>query len=691
MAAQAIFELLSLDDARARHRALAAEIAAHDSAYHTHDAPTISDAAYDALRRELEGLEARFPELTKNTQVGGTTKEGFKKIRHTQRMLSLANVFDDEDVAAFLERIDQFLQRGGLEPLPFTAEPKIDGLSFSARYEHGALVYVATRGDGEEGEDVTANMCTIANFPKQLNGDVPAVLEVRGEAYMRKDAFLALNEARAAAGEALFANPRNAAAGSLRQLDVGITASRPLAYFAYGLGEVSAMPVTTQYELVQFLQQAGFVTNDLTTLVHGAAAMLAYTQDIGTQRGDLPYDIDGVVYKVNDLALQARLGFVGRAPRFATAHKFAAEQAETTLLAIDIQVGRTGSLTPVARLNPVNVGGVIVQNATLHNEDEIIRKDVRVGDHVIIQRAGDVIPQVVRVDEAKRPANSVPYHFPQTCPVCGSPAVREAGEVARRCTGGLVCSAQAVQRLKHFVSRGALDIDGLGDKQLEAFFEEGLIRAPADIFTLEVRDSEGLSRLKNREGYGEKSVAKLFAAIEKARVVSLRRFIYALGIRHVGEENAKLLAQHYQTVARMIEAMDSAAAGNEDALNDLLSVDGIGPKVVAALTEFFAHGEQRAMFNALLDQLRGAEEAAPASGGALAGKTVVFTGTLVGISRAEAKAQAEMAGAKVASSVSAKTSLVVAGADAGSKLAKARELNVEIIDEDTWLAMVKGA
>lgn len=691
MAAQASFDLITLADARARHSELSAEITQHDSAYHTHDAPTISDADYDSLRRELEMLEARFPELAKNIQVGGAIKEGFKKIRHTQRMLSLSNVFDDEDVAAFLERIDQFLQRDNAEPLAFTAEPKIDGLSFSARYENGALVYVATRGDGEEGEDVTANMCTIASFPKQLAGEVPAVLEVRGEAYMRKDAFLALNEARAAAGEPLFANPRNAAAGSLRQLDVSITASRPLAYFAYGVGEVSALPAATQYDLVQFLARAGFVTNEAMKQVSGREALLAYMHEIGAIRGDLPYDIDGVVYKVNDLALQARLGYVGRAPRFATAHKFAAEQAETTLLAINIQVGRTGTLTPVARLNPVNVGGVIVQNATLHNEDEIIRKDVRVGDHVIIQRAGDVIPQVVRVDEAKRDAASVPYQFPQTCPVCDSPAMRDIGEVARRCTGGLICSAQAVQRLKHFVSRSAFDIDGLGDKQLEAFFEEGLIRQPADIFTLEARDSEGLSRLKNREGYGEKSVAKLFAAIEKARDVSFRRFIYALGIRHVGEENAKLLAQHYQTISRMLDALGNAAAGDEDAAKDLLSVDGIGPKVAAALTEFFAHAEQRAMFDALLDQVRVAEEAAPAGGGALAGKTVVFTGTLIGISRAEAKAQAEMNGAKVGSSVSAKTSLVVAGADAGSKLAKARELNVEIIDEDTWLAMVKGA
>lgn len=683
--------IMTLDEARARHSELVGQIAQHDTAYHTHDAPKISDAAYDSLRRELDALEAQFPELGATVRIGSAVKDGFKKIRHRQRMLSLSNVFNDDDLHAFLERIDQFLQRGaGAVPLAFTAEPKIDGLSFSARYEGGDLVYVATRGDGDEGEDVTANMCTIANFPRLLAAGAPEVLEVRGEVYMRKDAFLALNEARAAAGEAVFANPRNAAAGSLRQLDVGITASRPLAYFAYGLGEVSMPPATTQYELMSFLKTMGFATNDLTARVTSAEAMRAYTHEIGAQRGDLPYDIDGVVYKLDDLALQARLGFVGRAPRFATAHKFAAEQAETTLLAIDIQVGRTGALTPVARLAPVNVGGVIVQNATLHNEDEILRKDIRVGDHVIIQRAGDVIPQVVRVDETKRQSDAVRYLFPQACPVCHSPAVREAGEVARRCTGGLSCAAQAVQRLKHLVSRAAFDIDGLGDKQLEAFFDEGLIRTPADIFTLQARDAEGLSRLKNREGYGEKSVTKLFSAIEKARHISLRRFIYALGIRHVGEENAKLLAQHYQHIDRMVEALTRIAAQDAEAQADILSVDGIGPKVVQALVEFFSHAEQRALFDGLREQLHIAEEEVAASGGALSGKTVVFTGTLTRISRAEAKAQAEGAGAKVASSVSAKTSIVVAGSDAGSKLNKARELGVEVIDEDAWLAMLKG-
>ncbi len=688
---------MSVPEMRLRIRALEEEIARHDEAYHTHDAPVISDADYDALRRELDALYAAHPEAqvadSAHQRVGAKAADGFQKIRHSVRMLSLSNVFDEEDVRAFLERIDHFLGRAdSAAPLVFTAEPKIDGLSFSARYEKGALVYVATRGDGEVGEDVTANMCTIADFPRHLRGDqVPEILEVRGEVYMRKDDFLALNKARAASGDAQFANPRNAAAGSLRQLDPAITATRALSYFAYGVGDVRGASIRTQRELVQLLDACGLITNPRMQSVHGAEAMCEYTRALEAERGDLSYDIDGVVYKIDDLALQARLGFVGRAPRFAVAHKFAAEQAETTLLAIDIQVGRTGTLTPVARLSPVNVGGVMVQNATLHNEDEILRKDIRVGDHVIVQRAGDVIPQIVRVDSGKRKPDTVLYDFPQHCPVCGSVAVREEGEAARRCTGGLSCRAQMVQRLKHLVSRSALDIDGLGDKQLESLFDDGIIAAPADIFTLAARDADGLTRLKHREGYGEKSVTNLFAAIENARRVGLRKLIYALGIRHIGEENAKLLAQHFMRWESFHDACVRLAQGDETVRAELEAMDGIGPKIIHSLKECFAHDTQRQMIEALVRVLEVQAENPPQTGGVFAGKTVVFTGTLHHISRAEAKARAEAAGAKVASSVSAKTSLVIAGEDAGSKLSKARALGVETMDEAAFIAQLGEA
>lgn len=684
-------------DVRERCAELAAQIRLHNAAYHTHDAPVISDAEYDALRRDLESLlhahaylKPEFADVL--SAVGAAPLAGFAKVRHAQRMLSLANVFNRDDVMAFITRIDNFLQRDSSSgSIEVTAEPKIDGLSFSARYEHGKLKYVATRGDGEEGEDITPNMCTISSFPRSLEAqNVPAVFEVRGEVYMRKDDFLALNKAREAAKESLFANPRNAAAGSIRQLDVRVTASRPLSYFAYAVGEVSDWPVTTQAGLVEILARYGFVVNTHMRTLHGLDAMLAYTQAMEEMRADLPYDIDGVVYKLNDLKLQERLGYVGRTPRFAAAHKFAAEQAETTLLSIDIQVGRTGALTPVARLKPVGVGGVLVQNATLHNEDEIIRKDIRVGDHVVVQRAGDVIPQVVKVVLEKRLVESSPYHFPTVCPVCSSPAVREEGEAVRRCTGGLLCNAQLLQRMKHLVSRSALDIDGLGDKQLESFFNEGLITSPAEIFTLEARDLQGITRLKHREGYGERSVANLFASITRARDVSLARLIYALGIRYVGEETAKILAQHCVSYQRFRSLAESIAQADANAHNELLAIDGIGPKVVHAIAECFSHPDQRRVIDALTAELHIADEAPAASGGMLEGKTVVFTGTLASISRAEAKVRAESLGAKVASAVSAKTSFVVAGEDAGSKLKKAHELGVAILSEQEWLDMVKG-
>lgn len=682
--------------ARARHEALSREILHHNQLYYQEDSPEISDAAYDALRAELVALEEKFPELKKgqassaSDMVGAAPKRGFQKIRHSERMLSLGNVFSVEDLEDFLERIDNFLMRpDDADFLPFTAEPKIDGLSFSARYEQGTLVYVATRGDGETGENVTENMKTIASFPQNISHSrLPDIFEVRGEVYMRKEDFLALNATREAAGEALFANPRNAAAGSLRQLDATITAARPLAYFAYALGATSAAVADTQTGLVAFLSALGFQVNHEMRACHNLQDMLAYTDALYEKRADLSYDIDGVVYKLDDLALQQRLGFVGREPRFAVAHKFPAEQAETTILAIDIQVGRTGALTPVARLQPVNVGGVLVQNATLHNEDEIQRKDIRIGDHVIIQRAGDVIPQVVKSLEEKRKGQLPVFIFPHICPVCGSPALREEGEVARRCTGGLSCQAQVVERLKHFVSRNAMDIDGLGDKQLEAFYAEGLIRSFADIFTLQRRDQENISKLKNRSGYGEKSANNLFAAIDTARTRSLRRFLYALGIRYLGEETAKLLARHFISLDAFIQAMDALVANEPAAKENLLNIDGIGPKLVTALAEFFGHPAQRALFDAVLQELSITDEEAKVQSGVFAGKTLVFTGTLVNIGRKEAKQRAEALGAKVAGSVSAKTDYVVAGAQAGSKLKKAKELGVTVLSEEEWLAML---
>lgn len=681
-------EALPVQDRAAIAREIAAlseAIRAHDKRYYQEDAPSISDAEYDALRRRLEALESAHPELivpdSPTQKVGAMAVEAFGKVRHSKPMLSLANGFSEEDIAEFITRIRRFLELDETAPVALVAEPKIDGLSFSARYENGRLAVGATRGDGEEGENITTNLATL--LPAQLKG-APPILEVRGEVFMRKEDFLALNASRAAAGEPLFANPRNAAAGSLRQLDPSITAARKLSYFVYSWGETSAPLAETQFDAIAALSSYGFMTNTQTTVCHALADLMVYYRAIGEQRAQLAYDIDGIVYKVNRLDWQARLGQVARAPRWAIAHKFPAEQATTLVEAIDIQVGRTGALTPVARLTPVNVGGVMVSNATLHNEDEILRKDVRVGDTVIIQRAGDVIPQVVSMLAERRPAVSIPYQFPDRCPVCDAPAVREEGEVARRCTGGLTCQAQLVERLKHFVSRDALDIDGLGDKQIEAFYAEGLIRSPLDIFTLEVRDSEGLSRLKNREGWGEKSAANLFTGIERARDVSLARFIFALGIRHVGEGNAKLLARHYGTAEAWRAAMLMPHAREE-----LLAIDGVGAKVADALVQFFADPHHVALLDELFAVLRIAPYAAPAaSDSPVAGKTVVFTGTLEKIGRKEAKARAEALGAKVASSVSKKTDYVIAGSDAGSKLKDATALGVTVLSEDEWLTMI---
>ena len=670
---------------------LSAQLRAHDAAYYQKDAPVISDAAYDALRARLIALETQFPDLLRpdspTQKIGAAPVEAFGKIRHSVPMLSLANAFAREDVEEFFTRIRRFLELAAETSIALTCEPKIDGLSFTARYERGMLKQAATRGDGEVGEDITANIRTLQGFPERLRDGAPEVLEVRGEVYMSKSDFASLNATRAAADEPLFANPRNAAAGSLRQLDASITASRNLSYFVYGWGEVSAPLANTQMASVHRLGALGFHINPRMQQRDSVDGVMAYYEALGADRAGLDYDIDGVVYKVDRLDWQQRLGQVARAPRWAIAHKFPAEQAITVIESIDIQVGRTGALTPVARLTPVNVGGVMVSNATLHNEDEIARKDIRVGDTIVIQRAGDVIPQVVEVKVAARPANSQPYHFPQTCPICGAHAVREEGEVARRCTGGLTCEAQAVERIRHFVSRDALDIEGLGDKIIEAFYREGLVTSPVDLFTLEKRDAEGLSRIKNREGWGEKSATNLFANIERARHVGLARFIYALGIRHIGEGTGKLLAKQFVTAAAWSVAMQSPAAREE-----LLAIDGIGGKVADALIEFFSEPHNTQLLSEVLSYVTVASYEAPmAQHSKVAGKTVVFTGTLEKIGRKEAKTQAESLGAKVASSVSKKTDYVVAGADAGSKLKAATELGVQVLSENEWLELIGDA
>ena len=677
------------EDARAEHARLGAEIAEHDRRYHGEDAPTISDADYDALRRRYEALEAAHPELvdaaSRSKKVGAAPSEKFGKVKHAVPMLSLGNIFSDEEVGDFCARVRRFLGLPDDAPLAMTAEPKIDGLSCSLRYEHGDLIQAATRGDGFEGEDVTANVRKIPSIPQRLEG-APAVLEARGEVYMAHEDFRAFNERQRAAGKPLLANPRNAAAGSLRQLDPAVTAERPLRFFAYAWGELSAPVSDTQSGMIRAFAAMGLPTNPLTKLCHSAAEMLAVYRAVEERRASLGYDIDGVVYKVDDLALQQRLGFVSRAPRWATAHKFPAERATTVVEAIEIQVGRTGALTPVAKLKPVTVGGVVVSNATLHNEDEIARLGVRVGDTVEVQRAGDVIPQIIRVLEGK-PRGAAPYVFPHACPACGSAAVREIDEktgeadVVRRCTNRMSCPAQIVERLKHFCSRLAFDIEGLGDKQIELFHAEGLIKTPADIFTLQARDGREKPPLREWEGFGETSARNLFAAIHARRTIPFNRMLYALGIRHVGETNAIRLARHFKDPAAL-----AAAAQGPDFDAEIAGVDGLGPTVAESLREFFAEAHNRDALDALLAQITVTPMPAIAAGHPLAGKTVVFTGSLEKMTRDEAKALAERLGAKVSGSISAKTDLVVAGPGAGSKLAKARELGVETIDEDAWLA-----
>jgi DNA ligase (NAD+) len=687
-----------LAKARDEHERLAREVAAHDIAYHQQDAPTISDADYDALRRRLDSLESRFPELAESgvtRRVGAAPAEKFAKVRHKIPMLSLGNIFQPDEAEEFVARVRRFLGLGEDAPLAITAEPKIDGLSCSLRYEKGELVQAATRGDGFEGEDVTANVRTIQEIPHRLAGSPPEICEVRGEIYMTKSDFAALNERQAQAGKPPFANPRNSAAGSLRQLDPAITAQRPLHFFAYAWGEISEMPATTQHGMIEAFASYGFKTNPLTKLCGSERELLAQWRAIEEARATLPYDIDGVVYKVDDLDYQRRLGFVSRAPRWATAHKFAAEKATTILRDIEIQVGRTGALTPVAKLEPVTVGGVVVSNATLHNEDEIARKDVRIGDTVTVQRAGDVIPQVLGPVLDKRPKDAAPYVFPQICPACGSAALREIDakgemDVVRRCTGGLVCPAQAVERLKHFCSRNALDIEGLGDRQIELFHTEGLIMTPADIFTLEERDKRAVKKLKDREGFGETSVRNLFAAINARRNIAINRFIFALGIRHVGETNARRLARHFGAFEALREVGRAALDPASEARAELNAIEGVGDVVAEAVAEFFAENHNEVALDALLAEVTPQPMEAVQTSTPVAGKTIVFTGALERMTRDEAKAQAERLGAKVSGSVSKKTDLVVAGPGAGSKLTKAEEFGIEVITEDEWLSRVGG-
>ena len=689
-------EKLSISEAASELEWLANEIASHDRRYYLEDAPSVSDAQYDELRKRNATIEARFPDLVRpdspSHRIGAKPSDKFAKVIHSVPMLSLDNAFSDEDVVNFIARVRRFLGLSEGAELVLTAEPKIDGLSATLRYENGVFKQGATRGDGTEGEDITANLRTIKDVPLRLHGTAPKVVEVRGEVYMTHADFAALNRRQEKEGKPVFANPRNSAAGSVRQLDPAITASRPLHFFAYSWGETTALPASTQWDMLQAFQQRGFKVNPLTRRCRTINEALSFYREVEGKRANLGYDIDGVVYKVDELALQARLGLVSRSPRWAIAHKFAAEQAQTILQDIDIQVGRTGTLTPVAKLRPVTVGGVVVQNATLHNEEEIARKDVRIGDTVVVQRAGDVIPQIVRVIEEKRPRAAKPYKFPEKCPACGSHAVREVdektgrAEAARRCTGGLICPAQAVERLRHFVSRNAFDIEGLGEKHIIAFHQDGLIKEPADIFLLRKRYDRGEKAIMNREGWGEQSAQKLFEAIDRRREISLDRFINALGIRHVGETTAKVLARNYHTIEAFIAAMEG-----DNAVEELDSIEGVGLTVAEAVNDFFDEPHnRRAVDHLLKDVTVMPVSATRAAGSPVVGKTLVFTGSLEKMTRSEAKSRAESLGARVASSVSARTDLVVAGPGAGSKLADAKKHNVKVIDEDAWLKMIEA-
>ena len=700
---------LTKAQAKVELKRLALEIESHDKHYYQDDAPKISDADYDALRKRVNAIEARFPELvtseSPSQKIGAQPSGRFAKVQHAVPMLSLGNAFSDEDVADFVDRIRRFLKLDADEIPAIVAEPKIDGLSLSLRYENGELVRAATRGDGTTGEDVTGNARTIKDIPNTLKGrKIPAACEVRGEIYMLKQDFLILNKKQAEADDTVFANPRNSAAGSLRQKDVSITASRPLKFFAYAWGEMSELPADTQHGMLAWMDKAGFVVNPLTKLCKDIDEVLAFYRRIGEDRASLGYDIDGVVYKIDRLDWQERLGFVSRNPRWAVAHKFAAEQATTVLNGIDIQVGRTGALTPVARLAPVTVGGVVVQNATLHNEDYIkgiggdgeqLRegRDIRIGDTVVIQRAGDVIPQVVDVLIGKRPKDAKEFHFPNKCPcplhtkvVREETATGEEGSRAR-CSGEFACPYQKIEHLKLFVSRRAFDIDGLGEKQLQYFFDQEWVREPADIFTLQKRNSK--LKLEEIEGYGETSVRNLFAAIEERRRISLERFIYALGMRHVGETTALALARGYGSWKAFHDACLKVAKGDEETIAEMDALDQIGDTVIKSVAAYFGESHNRGIVERLvreLDEIIDAEK--PKSNSAVSGKTVVFSGSLERMTRDEAKANAERLGAKAASSVSKKTDYLIAGPGAGSKLADAKKHGVTVLTEDEWLAMI---
>ncbi len=699
---------LSAKEAKAEHARLEAEISAHDKRYYQQDAPSVSDAEYDELRRRYEALEKQFPELQSLTsltrKVGAAPSGRFKKVRHAVPMLSLGNAFNEEDVSDFVDRIRRFLNLKEGAEIAFTAEPKIDGLSCTLRYEKGKLVQAATRGDGAEGEDVTANVRTIKEVPETLKGkDVPDVFEVRGEVYMGRADFLKLNERQKKEGGQLYVNPRNTASGTLRQLDPKMTASRPLRFFGYAWGQVSELPADTQFEVVAALKRWGIPTNPLVKRCESVAELMRHYRSIEEKRAKLDYDIDGVVYKLDRIDWQERLGFVSRTPRWAIAHKFPAEQATTVVKDIQITVGRTGALTPTAVLEPVMVGGVVVSMATLHNEDYIkgiggdgapIRGgvDIRIGETVKIERAGDVIPKVLDVIAAKRPKSAKPYKFPTICPACGSHAVRETDpetgkqDAVRRCTGGLVCPAQAVERLRHFVSRNAFDIEGLGEKQVEFFFEKGWVMQPVDIFTLEKRNKK--LKIEEQEGFGETSVGKLFDAINERRKIALNRFIFALGIRHIGETNAIRLARHYLTATAMMKSVAAAAKQDSEDYQELLNIGGIGEIVADAVVEFFKEKKNRQAIDALLEEIEVEPMEAMKSDSPVSGKTVVFTGALEKMTRDEAKAMAERLGAKVAGSVSKKTDYVVAGPGAGSKLADAKNHGVSVLSEDDWFKLI---
>lgn len=669
---------------------LRAQIRHHDKKYYHDEKPEISDAEYDKLMMELQKLEAEHPELitpdSPTQKVGVKPLEKFEKVRHAKPMLSLSNAFSMEDISDFLTRAKKFLGIKEEENIEVFCEPKIDGLSFTARYEKGKLVMGATRGDGEEGENVTQNISTISSLPKNLKGDVPDILEVRGEIYLSHSEFERINKEKIEEGDEPFANPRNAASGSIRQLDSKITASRKLKYFVYGWGEVSEEKWDTQSGAVDYFKSLGFIVNERSKPCKDICEIEEFYKNLYEIRPDLDYDIDGLVYKINSIRLQERLGFVARAPRWAIAHKFPAEQGKTKIENITIQVGRTGALTPVADLTPINIGGVVVKRATLHNKDEIERKDIRIGDTVVIQRAGDVIPQVVSVDIDAR-KDSKEFAFPDKCPVCNSPAVREGDDAIIRCTGGISCAAQAVEYLKHFISRDAFDIEGLGKRQVEKFYEKEIIKEPADIFTLEERNQE--INLEKWEGYGETSVTKLFTSINSRRKIGLDKFIYSLGIRHIGQENAKLLAKNYISFGEFFEKAKKINDNSSAEYQEMLNIDGLGEKIVKSVALFFSNEKHVKLVENLLKKIEVENfKKIENSDSALSGKSVIFTGTLTKLTRAEAKARAEESGAKVVSSISAKTDYLIAGEDAGSKLKKATELGVKIISEDEFLTLI---